>query len=151
MTRVVLLAITAAAAAGVVAFVALGLPLWWTVLVALPVGAAALLVLLLSGAYDVDWAPEPDTRSASVCLHASTLADRLAQAAADPSRFATRVQPRLRRLALGALRRAGVDDLADPRAREILGADLHHLVTARDAGMPSPANLAALVRRLEER
>lgn len=148
------LALVVAAAAGALANVAVGIPVWWAVLVALPVGAVVLAAGLLSGAYDADWESEPDPPAAGVCLHAGSLTDRLTQAAGDPYRFTSRVQPRLRRLALGALRRrpdtADLTDLGDPRARAVLGDDLHALLTARDARLPPPTTFAAMVRRLEE-
>lgn len=149
--RAILLALATAATIGAAAHFAGGIPAGWAVLVALPVGAAVLLAGLLSDVFDVDWAPEPASRTASVCSHATSLTDQLTQAAADPHRFTARIQPRLRRLALDTVRRtAGVTDLDDPRARELLGADLHDLLTARDAHLPPPTTFAAMVRRLEE-
>ncbi|HEY0450744.1 hypothetical protein [Actinophytocola sp.] len=152
--RATLLAVLAAVAVAVTAVAAMGTPVPWAVLLSLPAGAAVLLTALFSGAFDADWTPEPDLPAASVCLHASSLTDRLTQAAGDPYRFTSRVQPRLRRLAVSALRRhpdtKDLADLHDPRARDRLGADLHRLLTAPDASLPKPAELAALVRRLEE-
>jgi cell division protein FtsW (lipid II flippase) len=128
-----------------------GVPFWWSVVIALPVGAAVMIACLLAGVFDVDWTPEPEQPSAGVCLQASTLADRLAGAADDQRRFATRIQPRLRRLALDRLRRKeGIDDLADPMARDLLGADLHDLITTPDGRLPPPKTFVAMVRRLEE-
>ncbi len=133
---------------------AMAVPFWWALLVALPPAAAVLLAALFTGKFDQDWTPEPDLPAASVCLHASQLTDRLGQAATDPYRYTSRVQPRLRRLALTALRRdpdtADIADLHDPRARERLGAQLHALVTAPDARLPKPDEFAAMLRRLEE-
>jgi hypothetical protein len=150
--RALLLTLVVAVAVVVGAHFAGGVPLWWAVVIALPVGSAVLVAGLVSGVYDVDWTPEPEQRTTGVCMHATSLTDRLAQAAADHHRFATRIQPRLRRLALDLLRRKeGIDDLGDPRARDALGADLHHLVTARDARLPHPTRFAAILRRLEER
>ena len=149
--RAVLLTVVIAAAVVAGAHFAGGVPLWWAVLIALPVGAAVLVACLLSGVFDVDWTPEPEPRTAGVCLQASSLTDRLNQAAADPHRFASRIRPRLRRLALDRLhRKEGIEDLADPRARDVLGGDLHHLLTAPDARLPSAKTFAAMVRRLEE-
>jgi hypothetical protein len=143
-----LLSILVAAAVAVGAHLAGGVPLGWAILVALPIGAGVFVAGAVSGVFDVDWTPEPDPRAVGTCLHASTLTDRLGLAAADPYRFTSRVQPRLRRLALDQLRRHGVDDLRDPRARELLGADLHDLLTARTAHLPQPATFTAMMRRL---
>jgi hypothetical protein len=129
-------------------------PFWWAVLLSLPPAAAVLLTALYVGGFDQDWSPEPDLPASSVCLHASQLGDRLGQAATDPYRYTSRVQPRLRRLALATLRRipetADVADLHDPRARERLGEDLYQLLTATGARLPKPDEFAAMVRRLEE-
>jgi hypothetical protein len=152
--RAVGLAVIFAAAAYVIAVYAMGTPTGWAVLVALPPGALVLVTALLAGTFDQDWTPEPDLPVASVCLHASQLTDRLGQAATDPYRFTSRVQPRLRRLALTTLQRdpatADLEDLHDPRARERLGDDLYELVTAQHAALPKPEEFTALVRRLEE-
>ncbi len=133
---------------------AMNVPFWWAVLVALPPAAAVFLTAQFAGTFDQDWSPEPDLPASSVCLHASSLGDRLSQAATDRYRFTSRVQPRLRRLALSWLRRhpdvADVADLHDPRARELLGADLHDLLVSPSARLPKPAEFAAMVRRLEE-
>jgi hypothetical protein len=138
----------------VIAIYTMDTPSGWAVLVALPPGALVLVTALLAGTFDQDWTPEPDLPVASVCLHASQLTDRLGQAATDPYRFTSRVQPRLRRLALTALNRhpdtADIEDLHDPRARERLGDDLYELVTAQHAALPKPEEFTALVRRLEE-
>ncbi|HWM06445.1 MAG TPA: hypothetical protein VNP92_29235 [Actinophytocola sp.] len=152
--RAIVLAVFAAGAVAVTAVAALGTPVGWAVLVALPPAAAVLLAALYSGAFDADWTPEPDQPSASVCLHASSLTDRLSQAAGDPYRFTSRVQPRLRRLAIAALRRnpdtADIDGLQDPRARAALGDELHDLLTAQHTPLPPPKTFAAMMRRLEE-
>lgn len=130
---------------------AAGMPVVWAVLVALPVGAVAVVVALVSDVFDVDWTPEPDRPGAGVSLHAASLAGRLAQAAGDRHRFDTRIRPRLRRIALDMVRRKeNIDDLDDPLAREVLGADLHDLLTAPDARLPHPTTFAAMMRRLEE-
>lgn len=152
--RAALLALLAAVVVAVAVVVAMGTPILWAILLSIPVGAAVLLAGLFSGAFDADWTPEPDLPSASVCLHATSLTERLRQAATDPYRFTSRVQPRLRRLAITTLRRdpriADIADLHDPRARERLGADLHRLLTAHDASLPKPDEFAAMLRRLEE-
>jgi hypothetical protein len=132
----------------------MSMPVWWALLVSLPPAAAVLLTALFVGNFDQDWSPEPDAPTASVCLHASQLTDRLGQAATDPYRYTSRVQPRLRRLALSTLRRvpetADIVDLHDPRARAHLGDDLYDLLTKPGARLPKPDEFAAMVRRLEE-
>jgi signal transduction histidine kinase len=152
--RATALALLTAAAVFATARVAVNVPFWWAVLVALPPAAAVLITARLTGTFDQDWTPEPDRAATSVCLHATSLTDRLGQAATDPYRFTSRVQPRLRRLALTSLRRdpatADIEDLHDPRARERLGDDLHDLLTASAARLPKPAEFAAMMRRLEE-
>jgi hypothetical protein len=149
--RAVGLATTVAAAVALSSYLTGGIPIGWAVAISLPVGAAVLVWALLSGTYDVHWAPEPHPSSTGFCRHANTLTDRLAKAATDPYWFTSRIQPRLRRIALDTLRRKqGIDDLGDPRARELLGADLYQLITARDARLPPATTFAVLVRRLEE-
>jgi hypothetical protein len=152
--RAGLLALLTAAAVYVTATYAVDVPFWWAVLVSLPPAAAVLITALFVGGFDQDWTPEPDLPATSVYLHASQLTDRLGQAATDPYRFTSRVQPRLRRLALTVLRRdpetADITDLRDPRARAKLGEDLHVLLTASVARLPKPDEFAAMMRRLEE-
>lgn len=152
--RAIALTVLTAIVVFLLATVTMTMPIWWAVLVSLPPAAAVLLTTLFVGGFDQDWSPEPDLPAASVCLHASQLGDRLGQAATDPYRFTSRVQPRLRKLALTTLRRipdtADIVDLHDPRARERLGDDLHHLLTASGARLPKPDEFAAMMRRLEE-
>ena len=152
--RAAFLALLTAAAVFAVAIYFMDTPIVWAVLVSLPPAAAVLVTALFVGGFDQDWTPEPDLPASSVWLHASQLGDRLGQAATDPYRFTSRVQPRLRRLAMTALRRhpdtTDITDLHDPRAREVLGADLHELLTTPAARLPKPAEFAAMVRRLEE-
>jgi hypothetical protein len=128
------------------AIVLFSVPVHWAVLIGLPVGLVTLAGVAYSGAFDADWVSEPDPVTTSVTSHASELTERLARAATNQHRFTTRVQPRLRRLAVAAL---GAD-LDTGEAREKLGADLHRLLTAPDARMPDPKTFAALVRRLED-
>jgi hypothetical protein len=152
--RAIALAVLTAVGVHLTAMQAMDVPFWWAVLVSLPPAAAVLLTALHTGVFDQDWTPEPDQPVSSVCLHGTQLADRLGQAATDPYRFSSRVQPRLRRLALTSLRRnpdtADIEDLHDPRARAALGEDLHALLTAQSARLPKPDEFAAMVRRLEE-
>jgi hypothetical protein len=152
--RAIALTVLTAVVVFLLAVVTMGTPVGWAVLVSLPPAAAVLLTAMFVGNFDQDWTPEPDPPTASVCLHASQLTDRLGQAATDHYRFTSRVQPRLRKLALATLRRlpetADIADLHDPRARGRLGADLHDLLTTPGARLPKPDEFAAMVRRLEE-
>ncbi|MFL6121737.1 hypothetical protein [Actinophytocola sp.] len=144
--RLTLLAVVVAAATVVVALYAVNVPLQWAILMALPAAAVALAGGLLAGTFDADWTPEPDPPTASVSLHASFLTERLERATLDQYRFTSRVQPRLRRIARAAVGQ----DLNTPEARERLGPELHHLLTAHDAQLPPPKTFATLMRRLEE-
>jgi hypothetical protein len=71
----------------------------------------------------------------------------------DQHRFTTRVQPRLRRMALATVRarpgNADLTSLDDPRARAALGDELHRLLTDNRARLPEPHLLAALLDNLE--
>ena len=141
----------AAAVAALSAFLLLrvGAPWPWAVLLALPLGALALLASRLPRATDVVWAPQPAHVATATSAQAGTLAGRLAEAAVDQDRFANRVQPRLRRLAEARLRqRHGIPDLGDPRAREALGDELHRLLTDPKAPLPGPSRLADLLEHL---
>ncbi|MFE9743521.1 hypothetical protein ACFYOT_01310 [Saccharothrix saharensis] len=148
MGRAVALAVAVTAGTALV-LVRVGAPWLWAVLLALPVGALSLLVARLPRATDVLWAPRPATISTATSAQASTLASRLAEAAVDQDRFAKRIQPRLRRLAEARLRQVhGVPDLHHPGAREVLGDDLHRLLTDPKAPLPEPARLADLLEKL---
>jgi hypothetical protein len=127
-----------------------GVPLLWSALIGLPVVAFTLLWLLAPGAAEPIWAPLPDLPSRATEHLATSLASRLSESSEYPSRFRTRLQPRLARLALVKLRRAGIEELHDPRAVAVLGAELHRLVTAPDATLPGPARAATLFATLEE-
>lgn len=146
LVRAAALAALVAAVTGVTAAVAVNVPVHWAVLMALPAGAVALAGALLSGTFDADWTAAPEPPSASVTLHATFLTERLERSAIDQYRFTSRIQPRLRRVARAALR----CDLNTQEAREKLGPELHHLLTAPDAQLPPPKTFAALMRRLEE-
>lgn len=148
MARAITLAVVVTA---VTAFVLtrVGAPWHWAVPIAVPVGALALLASRLPRATDVVWSPPPATISTATSTQAGALAGRLAEAAVDQDRFVTRVQPRLRRLAEARLRqRHGVPGLDDPRARDLLGADLHRLLTDPTAPLPEPSKLADLLEDL---
>jgi hypothetical protein len=128
-------------------------PLVWSFLLGLPVGGLVLLGMLLAGASDAAWEPLPSPAVAPSELHASTLATRFAEAAEDHHRFTTRVQPRLRRLAVATLRaRPGTEDLTgldDPRVRRALSPELYRLLTDNRARLPEPRRLAVLLDELE--
>ncbi|MEU4745818.1 hypothetical protein AB0G02_35885 [Actinosynnema sp. NPDC023658] len=146
--RAVALAVVVAVGTALV-LVRVGAPWLWAVLLGLPVGAMALLVARLPRATDVLWSPPPTSLSTATSAQASTLASRLAEAAVDQDRFVNRVQPRLRRLAEARLRQVhGVPDLNDPRARAVLGDDLHRLLTDPKAPLPEPSELAYLLEKL---
>ncbi|WP_306745819.1 hypothetical protein [Saccharothrix yanglingensis] len=143
--------VLAAAAAAVTAFALtrFGAPVHWAVLCALPAGGVALLVARLPRATDVVWSPPPAHVAGATTTQASALAGRLAEAAVDQDRFATRVQPRLRRLAEARLRqRHGIPDVHDPRAAGVLGPELHRLLTDPTAPLPEPARLVDLLEEL---
>ncbi|MFD1152004.1 hypothetical protein [Saccharothrix hoggarensis] len=148
VTRAAGLAVVVAA---VTAFVLnrVGAPWPWAALVALPVGALGLLAARLPRATDVVWSPQPVHVSTATSAKASTLASRFAEASVSQDRFTTRVQPRLRRLAEARLRQVhGVPDLHHPRAREVLGDELHRLLTDPEAPLPEPSKLADLLENL---
>jgi hypothetical protein len=150
-------AVVAAVAVEVIVAVAcaflLGFGWIWAVLLALPIAAVVLVWRSTSVGIDPSWQPLPDTPTPAAYLEAATLAERLGDAAVDQGRFVDRVQPRLARLVVARLRRhpatADLVDLTDPRAAELLGPQLHELVTDPRATLPAPAVLAALLDRLE--
>ncbi|MFI9385952.1 hypothetical protein [Kutzneria sp. NPDC052558] len=145
-------------AAAVVAFlfqyIVVGVPLLpWAVLITLAIAGLVFVGVRMLPAVDPSWQPLPTGSSAPIATHASSLGARLADAETDPHRFVTRVRPRLQALALGRIRRhpgCGDIGLDDPMARELLGEDLHRLLTDRTAAMPNPARLVELLNRLEE-
>lgn len=131
-----------------------GLPVQWSVLVALPVGAFVVLLLVTPPGVEPSWAPPPEPPFVVAHLDASTLAGRLEDAATDQSRYRTRVQPRLARIAVTALRRrpglGDLADLADPRALAALGERWHTALTHPAATLPARTELLALLVFLEE-
>lgn len=153
LVKAIVLALLAAAVAGLIAHQVFGTPLLWAIALGLPLGALALLAALLSGMADANWEAVPSPITGRPELHASSLAIRFAEAAQDQHRFRTRVLPRLQRLALATLRgRPGTEDLTtvdDPRARAALGDELYTLLTDEDARLPSPQRLAQLLAQLE--
>jgi hypothetical protein len=123
----------------------------WAVLLALPITAVTLLGLLPPRGAEPVWAPLPEPEGSVTAHQASALASRLVEAVDNPARYPIRVQPRLRVLALARLRRAGIEELADPRAALVLGPRLHRLVTDQNAKLPEdPRTAAALFAELEE-
>ncbi len=153
VARSIALALFAAMVAGLIAHQIFGTPLLWAIAFALPAGALALLVGLLSGMADANWEAVPAQVTGRPELHASSLATRFAEAASDPHRFRTRVLPRLNRLAIATMRnRPGTEDLTtvdDPRAKALLGEELYALLTDEEARMPSPQRLCELIDHLE--
>jgi hypothetical protein len=152
-SRAVSLGVASAVLAALLANHLLVVPLHWAVALGLPVGAIALLTALLSGAADANWEPVPAPDGPAGDPRATMISARLAEAADDPHRFVTRLRPRLCRIALATLRaRPGTADLTtvdDPRARAALGAELHDLLTRKDARLPGPRRLAELLAQLE--
>lgn len=122
----------------------------WSALFGVPVTLFAFMVLLSPTGVEPLWAPLPDPTTRATEHLAASLASRLSEAADTPSRYRTRLQPRLARLALARLRRAGIDELYDPRAPAVLGEDLYRLVTDPDVTLPDPRTAAAMFARLEE-
>ncbi|MGB3442174.1 MAG: hypothetical protein WBA97_25790 [Actinophytocola sp.] len=146
LKRSVGFAVVVAVAVVATARYAMTVPLLWALLIALPAAVLTLAGCLLAGTFDADWTAAPDPPSATVTLHATFLTERLERSAIDQYRFASRVQPRLRRVAQSVLGQ----DLDTPHARERLGTELHRLLTATDAQLPPPKTFAVLMRRLEE-
>ncbi len=132
----------------------IGTPWQWSALIALPVAALLLLLLLSPPGVEPTWADTPAPPSAATHLEASTLAGRLQDAVTDTGRFRSRVQPRLAALALATLRGRpelrDLTDLADPRAAAALGPRLHDVLTNPAATLPDPKVLLGLLERLEE-
>jgi hypothetical protein len=155
MLRSVLMAAVMGILVIAIAIVLAAIPAGWSILLGLVAAALTLVAAQLSGNIDPNWAPLPEARQAASVLQASTLAARLAEASTDDYRYHTRVQPRLRKLAIGALRqRPGMHDLidlADPRVRTALGPELHELLVNRKGVLPTPRRLADLLAKLEER
>lgn len=146
MRRAIVIAVLLTVGVVAAAVVLANVPVHWAVLLALPAGAVAFAGGLLAGSSVTRWEPEPEPAAAKVTINATFLTERLERATGDPQTFTTRVQPRLRHIAVAALQQ----DLNTPQAKEALGAELHHLLTAPDARLPSPKRLAELMRRLED-
>jgi hypothetical protein len=148
-------ALAVGAIVGVVAVWLVIVPLFWAVVIALPFAACTFLATFLVGAAAPLWHPLPSPDDSLTMHQASALSSRFAEAARDQSRFQRRVQPRLHDLALATLRRRpGLHDLTslhDDRARQALGAELHTLLTEKNAVLPSPQRLAELLSSLEAR
>jgi hypothetical protein len=130
----------------VAAHIAVDVPVHWAVLIALPAGAVAFAGGLLARTFDTHWDPAPEPSGANVTVRATVLAERLDRAAVDQHSFVFRVQPRLHRIATAALG----PDLNTEEAKQRLGPELHHLLTAPDARLPPPTTFAVLMRRLED-
>lgn len=143
-------ALIVALVAGVVATVLaswlLVMPVGWAIVIAVPIAAVTALATMVVGVAAPTWSALPAPDEALTMHQASTLSTRFAEAAKDPGRFRSRVQPRLRKLAEDTLRHRGV---GFDKAREELGDELYALLTNRDAQLPSPHRLAELLGRLE--
>lgn len=128
-------------------------PVGWAITIALPVAGVVLLAVLLLGSIEPRWQPLPEPPDTLSETQAAILADRFSTAQRQAHRYASVLQPRLRRLTLTMLRnRADLRDLStvdDPRVREVLGAELHTLLTDRTATLPSRQKLTELLDRLE--
>jgi hypothetical protein len=146
-----LIALLAGTVAAVLAMWLMVMPLFWAIVIAAPIAACVLLATLVAGVASPVWQMLPAPEETLTVHQASTLSSRFAEAAKDQSRFVSRVQPRLRGLALKTLKQRIPDltSLNDERARRELGADLHTLLTDRGARMPSPHRLTELLSRLE--
>ncbi|HVK24757.1 MAG TPA: hypothetical protein VM677_25640 [Actinokineospora sp.] len=125
------------------------IPVFWAVGIGVPAAAVTLLATRYAGPLDPLWSAVPDGVGPATELQAANLASRLAEAADDQSRFVTRIQPRLRRLATAALRERGMSDVDSEAAKAFLGNELHTVITSPTAELPPPARLAALLNRLE--
>lgn len=148
------IAVPVGAAVGVLAALRLDVPLLWAVALGLPAAAVAFLAARLSGAARPNWTvPDDEVRPPGLSM-AATLASRLADAGRDPNRYVNQLRPRLQRIALTSLQArpelADLTALADPRARDALGADLHTLLIARHAALPAPQRTAQLLAQLED-
>lgn len=122
----------------------------WAVLLALPIAGVTMVGLLSPRGAEPVWAPLPESSGRATEHQAATLASRLAEAVDYPTRYPSRVQPRVRRLALAKLRRAGIEELDDPRAPSVLGQRLYRLATDPTARLPDPRTTAGLFAELEE-
>lgn len=122
----------------------------WAALLGVPVTVLALLVTLSPPGVEPVWSPLPEPSGKATEHMAASLSSRLSEAYDSPRRYLTRLQPRVARLALARLRRAGIDDLHDPRAPDVLGEQLYRLATDPSATLPDPKTAAALFARLEE-
>ncbi|ASO18379.1 hypothetical protein FHR81_002783 [Actinoalloteichus hoggarensis] len=131
-----------------------GIPAGWAVAVALPPLCWLLLSLRVGRTAAAVWQPTRPPEDSIRFVQAATLAGRFTEASADRRRFRTRLQPRLRAVALTALRgrpeTAGVTDLHDPRAVAALDPRLHRLLTDPAATLPAPRVLAALLAELDD-
>jgi hypothetical protein len=146
-----LIALAAGAVAGVLAKWLMVMPVFWAVVIAIPIAACTLLATLVAGVASPVWQMLPAPAETLTMHQASTLSSRFAEAAKDHSRFVSRVQPRLRGMALKSLKQR-IPDLTsvhDERARRELGEELYTLLTDRGAQLPSPHRLGELLSRLE--
>jgi hypothetical protein len=128
----------------------LGIALGASIVIALPIAAAPLLVVAGPWPSELSWEPLPEQHGSPASQQLSQLVRRLEEAEEDPRRFRTRLRPRLAAVALARLRQTrAVTSLADPAARAALGAELHRLLTDPRAELPSPRRLSELLDVLE--
>ncbi|OLR90014.1 hypothetical protein [Actinokineospora bangkokensis] len=152
MTTLRTAAIAALAGVGVVVLAAWpgDLPVFWAVVLGVPAAAVAFAGARFAGPLEPDWAPLPEPAGTATNPQAATLAGRLAEAAEDPHRFRSRIRPRLLRLADARLLAHGVSGVDDPRARGLLGAELHRLLIDPRAELPPPGRFTELLHQLED-
>jgi hypothetical protein len=127
--------------------------LWHLGILAVAVGLAVVIVRRIPVLPPGPPTPPPEPRYGELADRALVEArwweHRLASTWDDLPRFRSLVQPRLAELAMERLRqRHGATGPA--RAAELLDAELHELITVPVTAVPTRAELARLVARIEE-
>lgn len=151
-----LLGLLTALLVGLVPFVA-GVDLAHTLAIALGAAAITIAVQALPPVPRIGWPADPEHDEGTGWHQVRLLSQALGQLDEEPDRARTALLPRLRALASGRLRAAGVDP-ASPLARELLGGELHdalggtgRLASARRrAASPVTDLVRALLDRLDE-
>ena len=144
----VLVALGAGVLTAVLAVWLMVMPVFWAVVVAIPVAAVTAMATMVAGVAAPLWTALPAPDESLTTHQASALSSRYAESARDPGRFHNRLQVRLRKVAADTLRHKGIS-LDDERAKQVLGDELYVLITDRDARLPSPRRLGELLGRLE--